>query len=235
MDRLRRIVRPRDARPKGAEYLAPYEIAAKRHGPSFEATLWASREAQRERFRVIADMADLSGRVLLDAGSGCGDLALHLREAAVVLARYIGLEGVASVAPAACSCAVPGAEFIQADFVADHSVFARLRPDVVVFSGSLNTLDQPDALAVLDRAWAAVRGAPCLAEGRSAALVFNFLSDRCSERLRRQDSSPARRFDTAAMLGWALDRATGVRFRQDYLPEGHDATICMRVDERAAR
>jgi hypothetical protein len=57
--------------------------------------------------------------------------------------------------------------------------------------------------------------------------VFNFLSDRCAEHLRRQDPTPARRFDTHAMLDWALHRCTSVRFRQDYLPHGHDATIAM--------
>ena len=230
MDRLRRLLKPAKSASEGcAAYLEPYEVAAKRHGASFEATLWASRDAQRERFCIIGMMAELSGRVLLDAGSGCGDLALFLRESGVHPARYIGLEGVSRVASAACECAIPGAEFVEADFVADHQVFARHQPDVVVFSGSLNTLDQSEALAVLDRAWAAVGAAPCLAQGQSAALVFNFLSDRCSDRLRRQDSSPARRFDTTAMLDWALHRCPAVRFRQDYLPEGHDATIAMIV------
>jgi len=228
MDRLRRLLKPAKSASEGcAAYLEPYEVAAKRHGASFEATLWASRDAQRERFRIIGTMAELSGRVLLDAGSGCGDLALFLRERGVHPARYIGLEGVAQVASAACQCAIPGAEFVEADFVADHQVFSRHRPDVIVFSGSLNTLDQGEALAVLDRAWAAVGAAPCLAQGQTAALVFNFLSDRCSDRLRRQDSSPARRFDTTAMLDWTLQRCPAVRFRQDYLPEGHDATIAM--------
>lgn len=228
MDRLRRLLKPaQPARDDGAAYLEPYEVAAKRHGPSFEATLWASRDAQRERFRIISEMAELSGRIVLDAGSGCGDLALFLREIGVHPARYIGLEGVAQVASAACECAIPGAEFFEADFVADHEVFARHRPDVIVFSGSLNTLDQRDATDVLDRAWTAARAAPCLAQGQPAALVFNFLSDRCAEHLRRQDSSPARRFDTHAMLDWALRRCLAVRFRQDYLPHGHDATIAM--------
>lgn len=230
MDRLRRLLKPAKSAAAGcAAYLEPYEIAAQRHGASFEATLWASRDAQRERFRVISAMAELSGRIVLDAGSGCGDLALFLRENGVHPARYIGLEGVAQVASAACECAIPGAEFVEADFVADHGVFARHKPDVVVFSGSLNTLEQAEALAVLGRAWAAVQKAPCLAQGQSAALVFNFLSDRCAEYLRRQDPSPARRFGTNAMLAWALDHSTAVRFRQDYLPRGHDATIAMVV------
>lgn len=228
MDRLRRLLKHAKSPREGcAAYLEPYEAAARRHGASFEATLWASRDAQRERFRVISEMADLSGKVVLDAGSGCGDLALFLRDRGVHPARYIGLEGVAQVACAACDCAIPGAEFVEVDFVADHEAFVRHRPDVVVFSGSLNTLDQRDAMDVLDRAWTAVRAAPCLAHGQAAALVFNFLSDRCSERLRRQDSSPARRFHTEAMLSWAFDRTNALRFRQDYLPEGHDATIAM--------
>ena len=225
MEPLRRIVKTAKRSGAGASYLAPYEAAAKRHGASFEATLWASRDGQVARFRVISEMADLDGRTVVDAGSGCGDLATFLREQGIHVARYIGLEGVAEVACAACDCAPPGAEFQHVDFVKDESVFERLAPDVVVFSGSLNTFDQRDALAVLDRAWRAVTARP--APGASRAGVFNFLSDRCSEALLRQPTSPARRFDTLALLGWAFERTAHVRFRQDYFPEGHDATIAM--------
>ncbi len=226
MEPLRRIVKTAKRSGAGASYLAPYEAAARRHGASFEATLWASRDGQIARFRVISEMAELEGRVVVDAGSGCGDFATFLRDQGIHVARYIGLEGVAEVAHAACGCAAPGAEFQHVDFVKDETVFERLAPDVVVFSGSLNTFDQRDALAVLDRAWRALTSRPAPSDA-PRALVFNFLSDRCSEALLRQSTSPAHRFDTLALLDWAFERTSHVRFRQDYFPEGHDATIAM--------
>lgn len=228
MEPLKRLVKPgKAAKQEGAAYLAPYEVAARKHGASFEATLWASRTSQLERFRVMTEMVEMRGRVVVDAGSGCGAMAEYLRDQAIGPARYIGLEGVASVVEGAKTRDIPGAEVILADFVADKEVFTRLAPDVIVFSGSLNTIGHRDTLAVLDRAWTALQNAPCLAQALPAALVFNFLSDRCDESLARQDPSPARRFDTMAMLDWAMDRCTATRFRQDYLPNGHDATIAM--------
>ena len=83
--------------------------------------------------------------------------------------------------------------------------------DVIVFSGSLNTLPQARAEQTLESAWAAT----------AEALVFNFLSDRTG-RPPKPESGPARRFDSLALLRWAMDRTPLVRFRQDYL-KGNDA------------
>ncbi len=41
-----------------------------------------------------------------------------------------------------------------------------------------------------------------------------------------ENTGPAKRFDTLAMLDWAMTRTPLVRFRQDYLG-GHDAAITM--------
>jgi SAM-dependent methyltransferase len=209
-------------------YLAPYAQAVDRSGPCFEALLWRSRQTQAERFAVIAQTADLVGRVVADLGCGRGDLAAWLADAGVEYGRYIGVDGVPEMIAFSQERAarerLVECEFLTADFAADTAFFEGLarnhNVDCLVFSGSLNTMDQALAEVVLDRAWRAmarIRG----------QLVFNFLSDRdggfpaCEV-----DEGPARRFDTLRMVRWALDRTTRVVFRHDYL-DGQDATIGM--------
>jgi SAM-dependent methyltransferase len=196
-------------------YLAPYREAVRRHGATFEATLWLSREWQIGRFRVMTEMVDFTGRTILDAGCGLGDFAAALEEWGIGYGGYVGVEGMPELVAQARTRDLPEAKFIEADFVHDAAAFA-MRPDLAVFSGSLNTLTQDEAIGVLERAWAAS------AEG----VVFNFLSSRHG-RTNAPDPSPARRFDPIEMLQWALSRTPVVQLRQDYFA-GHDATIAMQ-------
>lgn len=206
------------------EYLEPYERAAREHGPTFRATLWRSPEKQRIRFEVIASMIDLGGQRICDAGSGLGDFASFLLQRRVRYGAYVGLEGVAELAARARERGLKRAEFRDVDFIADAAafdgVFGGEPADVIVFSGSLNTLDQAAALRALERAWRATAG----------ALVFNFLSTRRGpggcEAARQDPTDPARRFDPIVLLDWAMSRTPSVQFRQDYF-EGHDGTVCM--------
>jgi hypothetical protein len=209
-------------------YLAPYRKAVESFGASFESTLWASRRWQRVRFAVACDMQDMTGRVVMDAGSGLGGFAEYLRDVGVNYARYVGLEGVPEMTEKSASLHLPRASFHHVDFAADPDAFTTGvaestgvrggRPDVIIFSGSLNTFTMEAAQPILARAWDAC----------NESLVFNFLSDRVRGRRRDADTGPARRFDTAAMLDWALERTEFVALRHDYLPDGHDATIVMR-------
>jgi len=211
-----------------ASYLAPYERAVRTHGATFESTLWASRAWQRVRFAVACDMQPMEGRVVLDAGAGLGGFAAYMHDQGIRYARCIGLEGVAEMTERAAAEAPPRTTFHTVDFAADPKAFTRgvaeatgtrgRRADVIVFSGSLNTFEMRDAQRVLARAW----------EACEEALVFNFLSDRVRGRRRGASTGPARRFDTTAMLDWALSRTAYVALRHDYLVDGHDATIAMR-------
>jgi len=216
--------RPSDRESSEASYLAPYRRAVERHGASFEATLWRSREWQRVRFDVIADMVDLTGRVVLDAGSGQGAFAQRLLERGVEYGRFIGLDGLPELVGQSQALGLPEAEFHVCDFAGEENAFERYAPaggawtgiDVIVFSGSLNTFDETAARVVLERAWRACR----------EAVVFNFLSDRHGRTDAPEETDPARRFDTVGMVDWALRMTPRVRFRQDYLG-GHDATVGM--------
>ena len=207
------------AKPSVPAYLVPYCDALACHGPTFGATLWKSRRSQRARFKVLTRMIDLRDRVVLDAGCGLGDLAAYLDERRITVRRYIGVDALPGLICQAGKSPRPNAEFLQADFAGDPVAFQSLarahNADVIVFSGSLNTFDQPFALRALDHAFAAAR----------IGIVFNFLSA-SSPKPRKNPGDPARRFDPAAVLAWALARTPHVRVRTDYL-RGQDATVSM--------
>lgn len=204
-----------------AYYLTHYRSLIERVGAVFEATGWRSREFQLERFRVMTEMQDFTGRVVVDAGAGRGDLAAYLIERGIRFSRVIALDAMPEMVEAIRARGLPGVEAHVCDFAraAEADVFSRFGDvDVVVFSGSLNTLRPGQALEVLERAW----GECC------RTLVFNFLSDRAPAELLEKPTGPAHRFDTLGLVSWALGKTPGVRFRQEYLG-GHDATIAMQA------
>ncbi len=90
-------------------------------------------------------------------------------------------------------------------------------PQILLISGTLNTMTFRQVIHSLDMAWNAVE----------EAMIFNFLSDRCGPGATPQ-VDPARRHGTSKLIDWALKRTWSVQFRQDYFPHGHDATIMMR-------
>lgn len=207
------------------DYLRPYREAMDEHGPAFEATLWNSQEKQNARFDVIEGMVDLTGRIVVDAGCGLGDFAQRLSDTGVEYGFYIGLEALPQFVEAARGRDIPEAAFAVADFVADGRVFSDLAKhealqghpiDVIVFSGSLNTLGEAGTLGVLERAW----------EACAEALVFNFLSTRHHRGPEADQTDPAIRLDPVRLLDWALQRTPNVLFRQEYF-QGHDATVAM--------
>lgn len=201
-----------------APYLSPYRAAVDRMGSCFEALLWNSRETQRLRFAAIADMIDLSHRVVLDAGCGRADLALWLRERGVRWQRYIGIDAIPEMITHARSLALPHADFVLVDFISNPEAFARHdpAPEVVVFSGSLNTIPRSVSLQALERAWRASRH----------ALVFNFLSAGADSQPPDAPAGTAQKLSPAHMLKWALERTRDATLRHDYL-DGRDATIVM--------
>ncbi|GAB4193528.1 MAG: hypothetical protein Kow00105_07710 [Phycisphaeraceae bacterium] len=202
-----------------SSYLDPYRDAQNDFGNDFGVTLWANTRSQQRRFRVFTQMCYLPGKVILDAGCSRGDFAAYLIEQGIEYARYIGVDGLPEVIDYAKRRDLPRAEFHAGDFVADPSLLRLGRPQVITFSGTLNTMDDQTAMAVLDAAWHAC----------SQTLMFNFLSSRCTHR--REELGPARRLDPLKYLDWALARTPIVQLRQDYFRHGHDATIRMSKPE----
>jgi SAM-dependent methyltransferase len=202
--------------PQGGS-LDPYREALKQHGATFEATLWRNRDAQKSRFAVLADLFDLTDRVVLDAGCALGDFCAYLSEERDVrYSKYIGIDGLGEIISAASARGLARAEFFERDFVVDADALTIGQADVICFSGSLNTVPEDEARVIVERAFAIAR----------IGVAFNFLSDRCTAESARKDPGPASRFDTLGWVAWALDRTVRVQFRQDYL-NGHDATIAM--------
>ncbi len=57
-----------------------YEERFSEHGYSYKTLGWGSRETQFLRFKILADVANLSGKSVCDIGCGFGDLYSYLRE-----------------------------------------------------------------------------------------------------------------------------------------------------------
>lgn len=146
-------------------YLYPYHEAREQGARGFDALLWASREGQRARFEAIARNCPLEGMRILDVGCGRADLLGYLLERGILPAHYTGLDGIAASLRAARRKKYPRCEIRAADFVREPEKL-EVGADVVVFSGSLNTLSRPRFYRTLRVAWAAA----------GQCLVFNFLN-----------------------------------------------------------
>lgn len=153
-------------------YLYPYVEARQQGAKGFDALLWASKEGQRIRFEAIARNCPLAEKKILDAGCGQADLMGFLLERGVLPARYTGMDMVPASLRTARRRKYPRCEIVAADFVSEPERL-KVGADVVIFSGSLNTLSRPRFYRTLRAAW----------EAAGEWLVFNFLSSRnwCGE------------------------------------------------------
>lgn len=204
----------------GEEFLKPYREAIQRFGPSFEATLWQSREAQELRFDVMIDLACFGDCVIVDAGCGQGDFAARLIEREIHYSHFIGIDAVGEMIDLARKRNLLRCQFVASDLISEESVFEQHQPDFVCFSGTLNTMTEQAAKQLVKQAF----------EASAQGVIFNFLSDRHHKRYAGKDLYPASRFNTLGMLEWAFGLTSKVSFTQAYL-DGHDATIMIQHDE----
>jgi hypothetical protein len=197
------------------EYLRPYLNAARRHGEGFGSLLWESPRTQRLRFEALTRVCDFAGKSILDVGCGRADLLDYLRERGIEPEHYTGLEAVGPLAEAAGRRRRKACLIVRADFVAEP---ARLLAgaDVVVFSGSLNTIESEPFFATLRTAW----------EGATEALAFNFLKskDRAGAAYLYWHRPPVVKRFARSELG-----AAAIACVDDYL-DG-DCTMCLRKQQ----
>jgi SAM-dependent methyltransferase len=146
-------------------YLRPYLDAVGKHGAKFESLLWANPSSQAARFAALARWCELDGRTVLDAGCGRADFLTYLHQRKIMPAKYIGIEAVAELAEAAVQKKLPDVQIILGDFIDDPQILNR-NADVILFSGSLNTLSTDDFYQTLRLAW----------QYTHSELGFNFLS-----------------------------------------------------------
>lgn len=195
-------------------YLRPYEDAVLTHGDGFRSLLWASPRSQSVRFDAICRIVDAEGRLVCDAGCGRADLLDHYRRRGIRPADYVGIEAVDELAAAAERKAGEGVRILRGDFVREP-VRLFVGAEVLLFSGSLNTVDDPSFYQTLRRGF----------DATAWAMVFNFL---CSNELAGaphlywRSPGDVQRF--LATLG-----AKEIRVLDDYLPG--DCTIAVLKDD----
>ena len=196
------------------KYLRLYRMAERLHGPGFQATLWSSRASQRIRFEVLAETYPLAGLRVLDAGCGLGDLLAFLEEVGQAPAGYVGVDALAQViAEARRRTFATPAEFHLGDLIAQPDLLATGAPEVIVISGTLNTLEAEQFFAVLDRAFQAA----------SRCVLFNFLSTHHAPMHPAGDGT-IRRVDPVEVFEHGLRLTRQIIVRHDYY-EGHDCTM----------
>ncbi|HEY3567965.1 MAG TPA: methyltransferase domain-containing protein [Thermoanaerobaculia bacterium] len=200
---------PKPTEPVVPFYLLPYHEARRHGAKGLDALLWTSKEGQRIRFDTIARLCPLEGKTIVDAGCGRADLLGRLLELGIVPAHYTGLEMIPATARAARRRRYERCRIVRADFVREPEKL-KVGADVVVFSGSLNTLTRPQLYRTLRAAW----------EAAGQALVFNFL---CSPYWCGEDWLTWHRRKT--VLAFCRSLGGEPRFDEGYLPG--DCTIAM--------
>lgn len=199
-----------------SDYLDPYREAIAEFGDSFEVTLYGSTASQEGRFAAIANEVDFDGLSVLDVGCSRGDLGVWLDERGSKYKWYLGIDALQEPMDFALARQIPNSEFALANINEDPPILHNRTFDVVVISGSLNTLHLSDAMKMLEASWAAT----------GDILAFNFLPTTAAEEA--NDDPPTVRMNTYAVLDWAFGKTWSVVYRQDYFDLGHDGLVVMR-------
>jgi hypothetical protein len=204
------------SRKRSEAYLEPYRRAADVHGAGFGSLLWASVDTQERRFDALARLCDMGGKRVLDAGCGRGDLLPFLMRRGVYPAEYRGVEAVEELAAAADCMAIDASEHLQTsvvlgDFVRNPALLDH-PADVLVLSGSLNTLEDRGFYATLDN----------LLRLPWRRVGFNFLS---SPKLAGVEWLYWR--EPCAIMDYLKGRCAEIAILEDYL-EG-DCTVAVRT------
>ncbi len=191
-------------------YLRPYLDAVGRHGARFESLLWANPSAQAARFAALARWCELEDRIVLDAGCGRADFLQYLLERQIKPAKYFGIEAVEELAAAAERKNPSRTVITRGDFIGEPTILDQ-KADVIVFSGSLNTLSSDEFYQTLRLGW----------EFTQSELAFNFL---CSPRLASAKHLTWHRKTAVLELAYSL---TGDVAVDDSYRNG-DCTVVMR-------
>lgn len=199
-------------------YLKPYEDAVETHGGTFEATLWCSKQGQLSRFKTFATSINFTDTTIVDVGCGIGDFAAFLIDSNISFQSYLGVDAMEEMIKSAKERTLPKCSFETGDVVIDERFFKNA--DWLIFSGTLNAMNQKEALVLITHAFHSCR----------VGVAFNFLSNQSWRNQASEDLAPASRFDTLEVLRFAFTLTPLVSFTQSYL-KGHDATIILQKQE----
>jgi SAM-dependent methyltransferase len=97
---------------------------------------WRNKHDQQVRFETLANIADLNGKTVMDAGCGYADLYLFLKERYPQMTHYYGIEQITELANEAILRYghLPDTTFIPHNFL--HTDMPAC--DYILASGSLN-------------------------------------------------------------------------------------------------
>lgn len=145
-------------------YLEPYLAASRKYGAGFGTLLWASPKTQATRFKALLQAIDINGLAVMDVGCGRADLLEYMVNTRRYPKWYVGVEAVEALAFAAERKQLPNCRIVRGDFV-QHPLLLNDGADVLLYSGSLNTMDSSAFYASLKAGF----------DAAGQAVVFNFL------------------------------------------------------------
>ena len=166
------------------------------------------------RFKAMCDFVDFKDCSILDVGCGIGDFAEYLLKRDIYFSAFHGVDAMEAMIETATKRGLTKTTFATGDVLKTADPFQGY--DWITFSGTLNAIDESTAMKIIDDAFAA----------SSKGVAFNFLSNQSGRDPKKEDLSPATRFDTIAWVKHALAHTPCVDFTQSYL-QGHDATIVL--------
>jgi 2-polyprenyl-3-methyl-5-hydroxy-6-metoxy-1,4-benzoquinol methylase len=197
------------------DYLKPYIQAVDEHGGTFDATLWQSKEGQLLRFKTFCDFIDFNSSSIVDVGCGIGDFAEYLIAQNIQFDSFHGIDAMEAMITTANNRSIARSSFSVADIL--QCTNALTGYEWITFSGTLNAMSEQTATQLIDAAFSACK----------KGVAFNFLSNKSGRDPKNEDLQPASRFNTIALLEFALSKTPCVDFAQTYL-NGHDATIVLK-------
>ena len=145
-------------------YLEPYQAASRKYGAGFGSLLWASPKTQAVRFKALLQAVPIDGLNVMDVGCGRADLFQYMLATRRYPRSYVGVEGVEALALAAENKHYPNCRIVRGDFVESPSLLDDAA-DVLLYSGSLNTMDSRLFYACIGAGFVAAK----------QAMAFNFL------------------------------------------------------------
>lgn len=130
-----------------------YADLHKKYGDSYKTLNWGRQEGQRIRFKILAEIANLANKSVLDVGCGLGHFADWLKEQQTMV-QYTGLDITPSLITAARN-RHPHHEFLEGNILDEH-IFKNQKFDYVFASGIFSTYHK-SALelqkSIINRLW----------------------------------------------------------------------------------
>ena len=193
--------------------IAHYDRLLETHSNNHEMVGWGSQESQVRRFEVFCQLADLTGKSVLDVGCGIGDLYAHLN-AEGIACKYVGVD-INPRMIAKAENRFPDANFQVTDILTMDGTLPTY--DYVFLSGVFNLGNE----RLRERMKAMIQRMYRLSH---LAVAFNMLS------MRADRYEPGECYTCPGeMIDFCLTITRRVTMRHDYMP--HDFTVYMYRDE----